>query len=88
MINIFNWKWLKKKNDKVKPEHSGKCEVVSAIGTEDGRIKIELDWDSNFIEYLRQAGYTGSEEQIIQKYLVEQNRQVLGDMGELNNDFH
>lgn len=38
---------------------------------ETGQVRVEMDWNSAFIQMLTRAGYTGvSEEEIFQKYLL------------------
>lgn len=63
----------------------GEFKAISTV-YEDGQIILETDWDNDFIEYLRSNGYNGSDEQIIQKHLVLLNKEILQEMGELNND--
>ena len=54
----------------------------------DGQIKIELDWDDNFIKHLRSNGYTGPDDDaIIQKYIIELTKQIAGDMKGKSNDY-
>jgi hypothetical protein len=51
------------------------------VQQEDGKIKIELDWDDDFILKLRQSGYTGVDDNaIIQKYLLELTASVATDL--------
>lgn len=47
----------------------------------DGKVKIELDWDDDFIQKLKQSGYTGADDNaIIQKYLLELTSLISEDM--------
>lgn len=83
-MNIFKKFFNKKQKEQTT---KGKFEIKSAY-YENGQIIVETDWDDEFIEVLKQNGYTGSDEQIIQKYMVYLNKQVLLEMGEIdNNDF-
>ena len=40
-------------------------------GADRGRIKIDLDWNDEFVEYLRANGITGtSDELVVQKWIT------------------
>ncbi len=44
-------------------------------------IKIELDWNEEFVEYLKKNGYTGSsDESIVQKWLGQLYGQLITDI--------
>lgn len=47
----------------------------------DSRIRIELDWNSQFIKKLKENGYTGVDEQaIIQRYIAELTSDIAKDL--------
>jgi hypothetical protein len=80
---------MKKKNKKTtknisKKKVSTKGPHVEIIGAEvDSRkgIKIELNWNDEFVEYLKKNGYTGtSEEAIVQKWLGQLYGQLAVDI--------
>lgn len=81
-------KWLTKyfKNDNDVPIEILKERAFFDIHYEiqdDGRAKMSMDWNDDFIKYLRKCGYFGeSEEVIIQKYLATTAAQVKHNMGE------
>ena len=51
-----NEPWVEMKSIETDPEHG---------------IRLELDWNDAFVQYLRQAGYTGrDEETIVRKWLA------------------
>jgi len=46
-------------------------------------IKIELDWNDAFVKFLRENGYTGTDDEtVIQRYVAVLAKQVAGDMAE------
>jgi len=45
----------------------------------DGVAKVELDWNPAMIDYLRQHGFTGDENQVIQRYLGALCREMYED---------
>lgn len=53
---------------------------LMGITEKDGRIKIELEWNDAFVAQLRQAGYNGSEDRIMQQYIAELAYDVSEDM--------
>ena len=56
-------------------------DLKGLVQEEDGKIKIELDWDDNFIKKLKESGYTGASDDIlIQKYLLELTKSISDDM--------
>ena len=51
-----------------------------AIDPEKG-IRLSLDWNDEFIEYLKQNGITGAdEEQVVQKYITMLYRELMEQM--------
>lgn len=75
-----------KKKTKKKDSCSPKVELKGIIAEPDGKIRVELDWDDEFIEHLRSNGYTGPDDNaIIQKYLLELTRTISDDLGGLND---
>lgn len=49
----------------------------------DGTIKIELDWDDEFITHLKKNGYTGADDNaIIQKYILELTDLIANDLSD------
>lgn len=71
----------KEKKDKVDAEEPF-LNLKGLIQQADGKIKIELDWDDNFVKKLKEVGYTGPDENsIIQKYLLELTSGIADDMG-------
>jgi len=59
---------------------------------DDGRIKVELDWNYSFIRYLAENGITAeTEDETIQKYLSLITRNVITNEAEIgydNNEFN
>jgi hypothetical protein len=49
---------------------------------------FELDYNSYFVEFLRDNGYEGaSEQEIVEKWLTDVCRSVASDLGEQDNTF-
>lgn len=60
--------WVKIVGEEVDPKHG---------------IKIELDWNDAFIEYLRRNGIDGvGEEQVVQKWLALLYKDIMDNMSE------
>jgi hypothetical protein len=60
---------------------NGYVELLSFKTDTDGQIKMELDWDGQFIDELKSVGYTGvDDDAIIQKYVANIARQVSQNM--------
>lgn len=56
-------------------------ELVAISADERGQVKIELDWNSAFVDDLRQNGFNGpDEETVIQRYVAILARDVAEDM--------
>lgn len=54
------------------PEGTGNL-TIKAITHDDqtGKVTVDMDWDSEFVEYLKRNGFTGaSEETIVHKYVA------------------
>lgn len=46
------------------------------------RIRVDMDWDDEFVVYLKRHGFTGStDEVIVHKYVATLYRNVLEDLG-------
>ncbi len=74
--------WFKKKVRTVKDEP-----YITIKGLEmatDGRLKVEMDWNPQFIRYLRKAGIQGrTEEEVISVWLNKVSAKVLLDIQEI-----
>lgn len=46
---------------------------------ENGRIKVELDWNNAFVRYLRECGFTGEDDQVVLKYWATLAREQWDD---------
>jgi hypothetical protein len=58
-----------------------------AIDPEKG-IRLSLDWNDEFIKFLKSNGITGSdEEQIVQKYITMLYRELMEQMEEQTSEF-
>lgn len=81
MSRIFGGK--KKQDDRVEPtvevdeaeisdEGTGNLTIHAMSYDDDtGQIKISMDWDEEFVNYLKRNGYTGAtEESIVHKYVA------------------
>lgn len=56
-------------------------EIKSADFDPKKGMKIELDWNDEFIEYLKQNGYTGtSDEALVQKWLGQLYGELIQDV--------
>ena len=67
---------------KMKASSEPWVEVLGTVATEQG-VRIELDWNDAFVEFLRGEGVTGiDEEQIMQQYITL----LLRDMAEQMSD--
>jgi hypothetical protein len=78
-------KWFKNlfKKKKVEPYVSIIGEHVDPVNG----IEIALDWNTEFITYLKQHGYTGtSDELVVQKWLQSLYVDISSKLGE-NNKF-
>lgn len=54
------------------PEGTGNL-TIKAITHDDqtGKVTVDMDWDAEFVEYLKRNGFTGaSEESIVHKYVA------------------
>lgn len=52
-----------------------------------GGIEISLDWNDEFVEYLKTNGYTGtSEETIVQKWLTRLYQDQLSKLNDSNTN--
>lgn len=52
-------------------DENGYVKVEGHVDNDNGRVELALDWDDNFIKYLRRNGFDGtSEEQIIGSWLT------------------
>ena len=56
-------------------------EIVAISAEEKGQIKIQLEWNTPFVEQLRANGFTGpDEETVMQRYVAILARDVAEDM--------
>lgn len=52
------------------------CKVVGE-GVVDGQLKLELDWNSAFIDFLLENGFTGkTDEEIVAKWMLMVHREL------------
>lgn len=52
--------------------------TVNGRDVGDGRIELECDWNSQFIDYLRKNGFNGAnDEVVVQQYLAVMHRQMM-----------
>ena len=54
------------------PEGTGNL-TIKAITHDDqtGKVTVDMDWDNEFVEYLKRNGFTGAtEESIVHKYVA------------------
>lgn len=57
-------------------------EITGEAIDSDKGIRLALDWNNEFIQYLKQNGITGAdEEQIVQKYITLLYRELIEQMG-------
>ena len=51
-------------------------------------VQVEMDWNPEFVSYLRKNGFTGaSEEDVVSKWFAMLSRDVATDMGGDDNEF-
>lgn len=56
------------------------CDWVAHGKDSSGQIRVQLDWNKAFIDYLRECGFNGIDENlIVQKYLAAVARELLND---------
>ena len=74
IVNLFvSRENIKAEEPRLDVKHSGI--------TEDGRIKMELDWNSSFIHHLAENGITAeTEDEAVQKYLSLLTHKVADDI--------
>lgn len=52
------------------------------------RIRVEMDWDDDFVLYLKRHGFTGSTDEIIvHKYVATLYRNVMEDLNREGKNF-
>lgn len=101
-MSFFKSLFGKKEVERVEPEVEAPVEVqpvseeetgeltIKAISynEETGQIKIDVDWDDNFVAYLKRHGFTGaSEETIVQKYIATMYQNVTAQMSAEGKDY-
>lgn len=78
--------WFKRlfssKPKEVKQEQSevipGKLVLIKAGFQDDGQLRVEVDYDAEFVAGLRQRGYTGvNEHDLVMRYVAEVHRAIL-----------
>lgn len=72
------WKFLTTIGRKeVVSDGRGKCDVKFTT-LEDGQVRVELDVDDEFLNYLRvEGGYTGTDDDILYTYMRNHFREVI-----------
>lgn len=61
---------------KFKDSNEPWCQVVGE-GIIDGQLKLELDWNDAFIEFLLENGFTGkTDEEIVAKWMLMVHREL------------
>lgn len=55
----------------------GKLVIVKAGFEEDGQIRIEVDYDDQFVRSLRERGYVGDDHSVVMKYISDVYRTIL-----------
>jgi hypothetical protein len=57
-------------------------EIVSQTFSEEGGVQLKLDWNSAFVKYLKENGFTGvTDETIVDNWLVSLSNQRLAEGG-------
>lgn len=57
-------------------------DIIGWVQTEEG-VKVELEWNNPFVEFLRQNGITGTnDEQVVQKWIVMLMRDMSDQVSE------
>jgi hypothetical protein len=78
MFNIFR---KKKKNPEGKDSTEPWVQVIGEHIDPKYGIRIELDWNDAFVDYLKRNGYTGtSDETIVQKWLAHLYKHLVENM--------
>jgi hypothetical protein len=70
-------------------EDRGELTIHAITYDEDGeRIKVDMDWDEKFVNYLKRHGFTGATEEIIvHKYVASLYRNVVDDINEQGKSY-
>lgn len=79
---------LKQREDYVERRKASSTPWVEIMGVseKDGRVKIELEWNDAFVKKLREAGYQGNEDRIMQQYIAETAYSVANDLSDQGVD--
>lgn len=67
------------------PEETGRLTINAVTYDEENeRIKVDMDWDDEFVNYLKRHGFTGTtDEVIVQRYVSTLYRNMIDSlMGE------
>jgi len=68
--------------DKMKESPEPWVEIIGWVQTEQG-VKVELEWNNAFIDFLKTEGVTGTDEdQVVQKWVAMLLHNIADDMGE------
>ena len=84
------WPFKKKlPEDAVVENPSGQLTINAITYDEtDERIRVDIDWDDEFITYLKQHGFTGAtDESIVQKYVATLYRNTLETLNDGAKEF-
>ena len=73
--------------EKMKDSPDPWVEVIGWVETNKG-VKVELEWNNAFVDYLRAEGIHGTdEEQVVQKWITLLLRDMADQMEERNGEF-
>lgn len=61
--------------------------VKEIVDQGNGQLKLDIDWNDAFVNYLKQSGYTGTEDQIIHKYIALVHKRLMEDYHSSNKRF-
>jgi len=66
-----------------------KVELKAIVHDPDKGIRVDLDWNPEFVEYLRENGYPGTtDEAVVQLWLTHLHKEIIDDLKkEKTNDF-
>lgn len=69
--------------DGSKPRQKPRVDLKAILHDPEEGIKVDLDWNPEFITYLKQNGVTGADEnQIIRRWLAHLSNDIVRDMDE------
>jgi hypothetical protein len=73
----------KKIKEEIKRSKVPYIDVVGEVDDPKKGIGIQLDWNDAFVDHLKENGYTGTDEEIIQRYLSMLSVQLSSDVGDI-----